>query len=290
MISVSPDRYTAFMLRHRWLVLASAVAVMVVLTAGLQFITASNDWRDSFDEHNPQLVAFDNLEDTYSVTHAALIAVAPKGGSVFTREALGAVEELTEAAWRVPWSTRVDSLTNYYHSEAVEDDLNVERLVDDAGSLSDDDLARIERIALSEISVAGRLVSHDGRVAGLAISFALPENSNTAVVESLRDNAWPVFLTTATTMIGFLSLNASDSPPFRVLGNLVAFGMLSAFVYSMTLLPALLLVLPLRARPVRAGRSAFFDRFGAFVVARRTLLLWSMPWRSPWRPACPASS
>ena len=115
-------------------------------------------------------------------------------------------------------------------------------------------------------------------------------DKDAAVVESLRDNAWPVFLTTATTMIGFLSLNASDSPPFRILGNLVAFGMLSAFVYSMTLLPALLLVLPLRARPVRAGRSAFFDRFGAFVVARRTLLLWSMPWRSPWRPACPASS
>ena len=259
MIAVSPDRYTAFMLRHRWLVLASAVAVMLVLTAGLQFITISNDWRDMLDEDNPQLVAFDTLEDTYTATNAAVIAVAPKGGSVFTRE-------------------------------AVEDDLNVEQLVDDAGSLSDDDLARIERIALSEISVAGRLVSHDGRVAGLAISFALPENSNAAVVESLRDNAWPVFLTTATTMIGFLSLNASDSPPFRVLGNLVAFGMLSAFVYSMTLLPALLLVLPLRARPVRAGRFAFFDRFGAFVVARRTLLLWSMPWRSPWRPACPASS
>ena len=410
MSSVYLDRYTAFMLRHRWLVIASAVAVMLVLTGGLQFITASNDWRDNLDENNPQLLAFDALEDTFSATNAALIAVAPKGGSVFTREALGAIEELTEAAWRVPWSTRVDSLTNYYHSEAVEDDLNVERLVDDAGSLSDDDLARIERIALSEISVAGRLVSYDGRVAGVAISFALPdENSNAAVdqitdyvrdlldevravhpdigyhmtgdvfvnhvmteavdddmrilapaaflvivsvaaillrsllgtlslvlvlifvigstmgvvgwaglvlnaansgvpiiimtmaiadsvhiiettmsgmrqgldrhaaiVESLRDNAWPVFLTTATTMIGFLSLNASDSPPFRVLGNLVAFGMFSAFVYSMTLLPALLSVLPLRARPGRAGRSAFFDRFGAFVVARRTLLLWSM--------------
>ena len=194
---------------------------------------------------------------------------------------------MTEAAWRGPSSTRVDSLTNYNHTKSVEDDLKVELLVDDAGSLSDDDLARIKRIALGEPSVAGRLVSHDGRVAGLAISFALPdENSNAAVVESLRDNAWPVFLTTATTMIGFLSLNASDSPPFRILGNLVAFGMLSAFVYSMTLLPALLSVLPLRASPVRAGRSTFFDRLGAFVVARRTFLLWSMPWR----PACPASS
>ena len=194
MIAVSPDRYTAFMLRHRWLVLASAVAVMLVLTAGLQFITISNDWRDMLDEDNPQLVAFDTLEDTYTATNAAVVAVAPKGGSVFTREAL-AIEELTEAAWRVPSSTRVDSLTNYTHTESVEDDLNVERLVDDAGSLSDDDLARIERIALGEPSVAGRLVSHDGRVAGLVISFALPEHSSAAVpqitdyVRNLLDEA-----------------------------------------------------------------------------------------------------
>ena len=410
MASASLDRYTAFILRYRWLVIASTVAVMLLLTAGLQFITASNDWRDNFEENNPQLVAYDKLEATYSATNAALIAVAPKGGSVFTREALDAVEELTEAAWRVPWSTRVDSLANYYHSEAVEDDLIVEQLVDDAGSLSDDDLARIKEIALHEPSLVGRLVSHDGRIAGLVISFALPdENSNaavneitdyvrnllnevradhpdiayhltgnvfinhvlteavdddmrilapvaflvivsvaavllrsllgtlslvvvlfcvigstmgvigwtglvlntanssvpiiimtvaiahsvhvvekimsgmrqgldrdTAIVESLRDNAWPVFLTTATTMIGFLSMNASDSPPFRILGNLVAFGVLCAYVYSMTILPALLSVMPLRASPVRAGRSTFFDRLGAFVVAHRTLLLWSM--------------
>ena len=409
MTSVFLDRYTAFTLRYRWLVLASAVVAMLVLTAGVHFITISNDWRDMLDKDNPQLVAFDALEDTYTATNAALVAVAPKGGSVFTREALGAIEELTEAAWRVPSSTRVDSLTNYNHTESVEDDLNVARLVDDAGSLSDDDLARIKDIALNEPSIAGRLVSHDGRVAGLVISFALPEHSDAAeirilnyvrglldearaahpdiayhvtgnvfvnrvlskaaqddmgilapaaflvivsvaavllrslfgtlslvlvllfvvgstmgvigwtglvlnaansgipliimtlaiahsvhivekivsgmgqgldrdraVVESLRDNAWPVFLTTATTMIGFLSMNASDSPPFRVLGNLVAFGMFCAYGYSMTLLPALLSVLPLRASPVRAGHSAFFDRLGAFVVARRGLLLWSM--------------
>ena len=102
MSSVTLDRYTTFTLRHRWLVLASAVAVMLVLTAGLQFITISNDWRDLLDEDNPQLVAFDALEDTYTATHAAVIAIAPKGESVFTREVLGAIEELTEAAWRVP--------------------------------------------------------------------------------------------------------------------------------------------------------------------------------------------
>ena len=96
---------------------------------------------------------------------------------------------------------------------------------------------------------------------------------NEAIIESLRSNAWPVFLTSATTAGGFLTLNSSDSPPFHVLGNLVAFGVLCAFIYSMTLLPALLSVLPLRARPVRPDQPGFFDRFGAFVIARRTFLL-----------------
>ena len=65
----------------------------------------------------------------------------------------------------------------------------------------------------------------------------------------------------------------------------MAFGVLCAFVYSMTLLPALLSLLPLRAPRARSGRivffapvlierPGFFDRFGAFVVARRKFLLW----------------
>ena len=308
----------------------------------------------------------------------------------------------------VPYSTRVDSLTNYFHSEGREDDLIVEPLVSDAESLEDADLARIREIALNAPAVAGRLVSHDGRVGGLVISFALPENPDAAVVEitdhiggvlerarsdhpdiefhltgdvplnrafteatrndletlapfvflvivvaaavllrsvagtvamivmlgfvinttlgfagwlgtvfnpansgvpiivmtiavaqsvhivshalaamgrgmdrnaaiteSLRVNAWPVFLTSLTTTIGFLSLNSSDSPPFRVLGSLVALGVVCTYIYSMTFLPALLSVLPLRRRAASKEGPVFFERFGAFVVARRSLLLWS---------------
>ena len=97
-----------------------------------------------------------------------------------------------------------------------------------------------------------------------------------AIADSLRNNLWPVFLTTITTAIGFLSLNASDSPPFHVLGNLVAFGVLCAFVYSLTLLPALLSMLPLRSPGARSEGMDLFDRLGAFVVTRRTLLLGSV--------------
>ena len=87
----------------------------------------------------------------------------------------------------------------------------------------------------------------------------------------MRINALPVFLASVTTMIGFLSLNSSDSPPVQIMGNLSAFGMLSIYVYSMTLLPAMLSILPLRPRPSRPDRSLFFERFGDFVVERRKI-------------------
>ena len=401
------ERYTAVILRYRWLVVALATLVMLALTAGVRFITVTNDYRILFGEDNPQLLAFDALENTYSASNTALIAIAPRDGSVFTREALGAVEELTEAAWRAPYSSRVNSLTNYTHSEALDDDLVVAPLVDDASSLSDVDVVRIEKIALDAIEIAGRLVSHDRRTAGVAINFILPKNHdqavieitdyldsilsqartshpdidyyltgdvvmhrtfadvtksdmetltpvvfliivgatiillrsilstlaivavivfvinttmgfagwngvvfsptnagvpiivmviaiadsihivtsvllgmrrgldrNAAIVESIRINAYPIFITSVTTAIGFLSLNASDSPPFHILGNYVAFGVLCALVYTMTLLPALLSILPLRASLVQSQRTAFFDRFADFVIARRNFLLW----------------
>ena len=97
-----------------------------------------------------------------------------------------------------------------------------------------------------------------------------------AIVEAFRINAYPILLTSVTTAIGFLSLNSADSPPFHDLGNYVAFGVLCAFVYTMTLLPALLAILPLRARRRQSEHTAYFDRFADFVVARRTVLLWSI--------------
>ena len=48
----------------------------------------------------------------------------------------------------------------------------------------------------------------------------------------------------------------------------MALGVLCSLVYSLTLLPALLSILPLRAPRRRAEGSGFFDRFGAFVVER----------------------
>ena len=394
---------------RRWLTILLSLLVMLALAAGARYLVEVDvDVRNHFGNDDPHIVALEQLEDTYSLSDAALVAVAPKNGTIFTRETLVAIEELTEQLWRTPYVTRVDSIANYSHSEGFEDELVVDPLIDDAGSLSDEDIERIRSIALGTEEVAGRFVSRDGRVAGLVVSVTLPEDRELgklevtdflydaahtaremhpgigyhltgelvlnramrdaideemavlapialgtmllvaiillrsiwgtvaivlmlvavvlsalgftgwtgmklfgesgaalfvlmavtvahsvhviegmfaglcqgmdrkqAAIHSLEINAWPVFLTSLTTAIGFLSLNFADMPPFRVMGNMVAFGALCAFVYSVTLLPAFLSIVPMRSPPVRPGRSDVFDRLGRFVVSHRGTLLWS---------------
>ena len=97
-----------------------------------------------------------------------------------------------------------------------------------------------------------------------------------AIVESLRINFQPVFLTSLTTIIGFLSLNFSDSPPFRDLGNIIAVGVAAAWLYSILFLPAVMAVLPLRVRPAATADGAAMDRLAGFVIARRRPVLTGM--------------
>ena len=140
-------------------------------------------------------------------------------------------------------------------------------------------------IIIMTIAIANSVHVADRVLSGMSDGL----ERDTAIVESLKENAWPVFLTSMTTIIGFLSLNTSEIPPYRVLGNLVAFGMMTAFAYSMTLLPTLLSVLLLRARPARTRRHAFFEHLGVLVVTRRRMLFWPMlAVAVRWRRACPA--
>ena len=397
----------ALVMGRRWLTLLLCLVVLAALAAGTgRIVVVDVDVRNHFAHDNPYIVALDELEETYALSDAALVALAPHDGTVFTRETLVAIEELTERLWYTPYVTRVDSIANYSHSEGFEDELVVEPLVDDAGSLSGTDLERIERIALGTEEIAGRFVSRDGRVAGFVVSVVLPEDRQRgkeeitdflqdvvaearkenstldyhltgelmlnramrdsineemailgpialgtmllfavfllrsiwgtvgvvlmvvavsvsalgftgyaglrlfgesgaalfalmavtvahsvhiiegvlvglrqgmdrkqAAVHSLETNTWPVFLTSLTTAIGFLSLNFADMPPFQVMGNIVAFGALCAFVYSVTLLPAFLSIVPLRVGSERPWDSRFFDRLGRFVVSHHLALL-----------------
>ncbi len=397
-------------LRFRWLVVIAGLAAMVVAGAGAGFLKMESDTRIFFGPNNPQLKALHAFEETYGKNVNNIFVIEPKNGGVFTRETLSAVDEFTRASWLIPYSSRVDSITNFQHMRAEGDDLIVEDLVKNPSKLTDEELARIKKIALSEPALVNSLVSSSGNVTGIVTLFQKPGKSpeaedveivnymrkmadeftarhpdlnlyisgnvmwnnafgeageidmatlipimflvmalvivfalrsfsgmlvtvmviaasaatamglagwmgfginvvsaiaptiiltlaiadsihilatmmhqmsegkskRDAILESLRLNIQPVFLTTATTAIGFLTMNFSDAPPFHDLGNIVAMGVIAAFIYSVFFLPALIMILPVKARKKTDGLSHFMGGVGDFVVRRRKPLFFGM--------------
>ena len=62
------------------------------------------------------------------------------------------------------------------------------------------------------------------------------KKSKEAMLESLKLNLQPLFLTSLTTAIGFLSLNLAPVEPLRGIGNGVAVGVFLAFIFTVLLL------------------------------------------------------
>ncbi|MEO1658501.1 MAG: MMPL family transporter [Pseudomonadota bacterium] len=93
-----------------------------------------------------------------------------------------------------------------------------------------------------------------------------------AIISATALNFAPIGITSLTTVVGFLTLNFSDSPPFHHLGNMSAAGIAAAWLLSITFLPAILMLLPMKFKQAPEGASAsrgeFVSAVGEFVIAR----------------------
>ena len=404
--------FSEWVIKLRWWIIIFAIVVVAVTASGMRFLTFENDMRVFFSEKNPQLQALEALENTFNKTDNVYILVAPQDKNVFTRENLAVIEELTEASWQIPYSSRVDSITNFQYTYSEDDDLIVEDMVTNALNLNDEEISRVRKIVLSEPRILNNDISSDGHVTGININILPPGKSmdeaqevtdyarklvddfqqrypgidlyltgavmfdtafteatkddlktliplmfvvlviivgialrsytgtlvtfviilfsmatgmgmagwlgiamttasgiaptiiltlavadsvhilatvyqqmgmgtpkQQAVAESLRINLQPVFLTSVTTAIGFLTMNFSDAPPFRDLGNIVAMGVMAAFAYSVLFLPAMLVVLPIKSTRTRTNRGEFClscNRLADFVISNRQPVFWAM--------------
>lgn len=403
--------WTQFVLKYRWPVLLGSLLLALSLGYGAQFIAFDGDYHAFFKKTNPQLQAFDALQEKYTKDDNVLIMVEPKDGKLFTKENLQAIKSLTDSAWQTPYSTRVDALTNYQHTYAKADDLFVEDLVEDPENLDAEKIAYIRNVALNEPLLVHRLIDPEGKVTAINVTVKLPgedpiENAEVAafvrkitdefeanhpnletylsgmimlngaffeasmadmgtlmplmflviiltialttrsitatfttlvvimlslmaamgaggwmgikltppsaaaptiimtlaiadsihvlisvlqkmregftkqdaIRESLRLNFMPVFITSLTTVIGFLSMNFSEVPPFHDLGNLTSIGMTAAFLFSVTALPAMLSLLPIRVKvqsSPRATQNRLTDRLAEFVISRYKPILYT---------------
>ncbi|MEH6470899.1 MAG: MMPL family transporter [Halopseudomonas sp.] len=401
------DRLFRWVIAHPIWVILLSLALVVGATMGAQRLVFKGDYRVFFSDENPQLTAYESMQKIYSKSDNVSFVISPPQSDVFTPSQLESIRKLTDDAWQIPYSTRVDSITNYQYTFAEEDDLVVEDMVPEGLTLQAEDLARIKQVTTSEPQLVNKLVSPEGHVAVVNVTIKLPgldpvtegpevatkvralqaqfENENPgsqvylsgmvmmnvafteasmadnatlvplmflvvilvigallrtisgtistlliiiasiaatmglagwsglyltgpsasaptmiltlavadcihilttlfyemrqgvpkrqALLDSLKLNFQPILLTSITTAIGFLSMNFSDSPPFHDLGNMVATGVMLAFIFSITLFPALLSLLPLRVKLRTEDSSDLMDRFAGFVIAKRKLLL-----------------
>ncbi len=394
---------------HPWIVIGLSLVLAVTAASGVRFLDFSNNYRVFFSPDNPDLLAFEKFQATYTKNDNILFAIQPAEGDVFTPEMADAIEWLTREAWQIPYASRVDSVTNFQYSWADGDDLTVEDLVRGGASMNAEELAFRRTEALAEPLLRGNLISPDARTTGINVTLQYPEESITevpeavavardlaeqlrqrhpgmtvaltgmtmlnnafaesgqndamtlmpgmflvlvvfmllvlrsplgtagalavialstatalglagyagitldpisltapviimtlgiadgvhilvtilhqmrggttksaAIRESLRVNLLPVVITSVTTVIGFLSLNFSDAPPYWYLGNITAVGIGAALFYSVLFLPAFLQVVPLRAprRSERAGLIArLLDPIAHLVTRRHRLVL-----------------
>ncbi|EHK2771841.1 MMPL family transporter [Vibrio vulnificus] len=390
-----------------WTLIISLIAI-VATAMGAKNLYFRGDYNIFFDGSNAQLQAFDEIQTTFAKTDNIALVLAPKSGDVFDQRTLTQIQEMTEQAWQVPYSSRVDSLANYQHTEAVDDDLLVEDLLYQSYPLTAERIAKVRAVAMSEPLLVNTLVSEKGDVAVINITMQMPGVDETAevnevvayveqmlshyravypdvtiykagiiamnhsfamaaqndsatlvptmllvilvfltlmlrsflsvlatlvviigaivatlgivgwagmflhvasvnvptlimtlavadcvhVIASMRHfmrqgmpksqaihrsvtlNFVPIIITSVTTAIGFLMMNMSDSPVLRDFGNLSALGVMIACVLSVSLLPALLNLLPVRFSAKQAAKSSdIMDKLADLVVHRRNVLL-----------------
>ncbi|EQM38647.1 sterol-sensing domain of SREBP cleavage-activation family protein [Vibrio parahaemolyticus NIHCB0757] len=167
------------------LVLLATIFLIIVATIGGKNLYFRGDYDIFFDGTNKQLLAFDEIQTTFAKTDNLAIVIAPEDGDIFTPQTLSLIQKITVDAWQVPYSSRVDSIANYQHTEAFEDDLLVEDLLYSEYELTPERISKVKSIALSEPVLKSALVSEKGDVTVVNITVQLPEMDKTAEVEEV---------------------------------------------------------------------------------------------------------
>lgn len=137
-------------------------------------IRFDSSYRIFFSEDNPQLQAFDALQNIYTKDDNVMIVLTADKDSIYEEDFLEAVQWVTTQGWQVPYSRRVDSITNFQNSVAVEDDLFVTDLVPEGEALDRKRLDAIREAALAEPAIYNRIINDNGHTTGINITVTLP--------------------------------------------------------------------------------------------------------------------
>lgn len=98
-----------------------------------------------------------------------------------------------------------------------------------------------------------------------------------AMAQSLKDNMGAMTITSVMTIAGFMTLHFNDSPPFRIMGYIVAAGVFFTLFLTLFFIAPLLLLLP--GKPpqkialLMREDSSTMEKFASFVISHRFKVL-----------------
>ncbi|MHA7870777.1 MAG: efflux RND transporter permease subunit [Hyphococcus sp.] len=159
-----------------------SILVLIVCLAGAPRLSINADTRVFFSEENENRQALNLFEARYASSVNLLIAVHARQGDVFTQDRLSALEALTEAAWRLPYATRVESIVNASHVSSDEEGVVIAETaaLDAAGSV-----AAARARVMADGMLVGRLIAEDGRTTAVNVMVDYPMSSSAATGEIL---------------------------------------------------------------------------------------------------------
>lgn len=176
-----------WIVHHPWLCIMVSVVLTLVISAGSAGYVYSMDHRAFFGHDNPQLLAFEKLQEDYTRTDTILIALAPRDGQVFTPGFLTVLKDLTAQSWQLPYSQRVESLTNFQRIQVDGDSISTADLVSTPASLTPNALQDIRQTAVQEPFLVHALVNPEGSVAGVRITLNMPGKAPQTEIPEIVD-------------------------------------------------------------------------------------------------------
>ncbi len=177
--------------QRRWFALLS-LAVCFSLILGLPKLGFDSSYRVFFSPDNPQLLAYDKLNNEYTSTDNLTFIVTSSTNNIYTQANIQTLITLTKKAWELPFSQRTQSLVNFPYTETEHingtDEFIVYDLVDtelwkktinSKGEISRPYLLETQQKALSEELLVNRLISSDKSLAIIDVALLIENISPT---------------------------------------------------------------------------------------------------------------
>ena len=168
------EKFCRFLISHKIKTLVIGLGIIILTTSGVKFLETPSGYRAFVENDFPEYQKILDLEEKYGMIDSLSFLIKPKNGTVFQKDVLQLINDLTDASWQAPYSTRVSSLTNYQHTTVEGDDLNISDFVKDISLLTESDLQELENISLQEKRIVNFLLSENSKVTLVNISLDVP--------------------------------------------------------------------------------------------------------------------